>query len=330
MNCLESVGEQKVPEGCKDFLEIIVVDDCSPAEAGITAKAIVNQFKKKYKISVNLIQHESNKGLVEARRTAIYAAKGKYVFNLDSDDSLPSDALLKLYQKAESSGADIVHGKASVYFGDNYAKAIDSNPELMEKHRADREKQVNNVYDGELINSNLDSTDGKNQILDGFLLESNHMGFLWGKLFLRETYLNAFNHIPPIECTMCEDMIQYIWICYESKKYAGIGDVVYNYSINTGISSRSVIDNLARWKMVCSTAGVFTALYQDFDNPDVHFSDEIKDTVRKSCLYHLKNNLLQWKQAVVPELKDEAYKMLCEYWGESFVEKVKATIEELN
>jgi len=286
--CLESVEMQTFIKNYPDSLEIIVVDDYSPENS---AKTIVKQFSRESKLPANFIRHDYNKGLVEVRRTAVYAAKGKYIFILDSDDTLPPEALEKLYEKAEDSGADIVQGKASV--GD--------------------------VYEGELYNH-----PDKNEILDGFLLQNNHAGFLWGKLFLRETYLNALNHIPPLECTMAEDFIQYIWLCYEAKKYAGISEVVYNYSTSTGISSHSVIDNLERWEKVCSVAGVFTSLYQDFENPEISFTEEEKDSIRKKCIYYVHNNLKQWEKVVAPDVKAEAYQMLCDYWGEALVRKISA------
>ena len=70
-----------------DDLEIIFVDVCSPDNS----MQVLNQVIKKYpkRISqIKIIKHNENKGLAEARKTAVNAATGQYVFHLDSDDYL--------------------------------------------------------------------------------------------------------------------------------------------------------------------------------------------------------------------------------------------------
>lgn len=320
LNCLNSVAHQNVPDQIKNFIEVVVVDDCSPSD---TAKKIIKSFSKNCPFPINFIRHQKNKGLVEARRTALYEAKGKFIFNLDSDDSIPENAILSLYKIAVETDADIVHGKANVLLSNANTSSIDKDDDIVARFLKDREAEVNNVYDGQLLN-----LPEENKILDGYF-SGNHMGYLWGKLFLRDTYIKAFEHIPPIENTMCEDIIQYIWLCYEAKKYVSVSDVVYNYSVNTGISSRSKISDLKRWEMVCSTASVFTALYEQFENPDIHFTEKQKDYIRQSCINHLKNNLAQWEQAATPEIKDEAYNLLCEYWGDDFVKRIQNEMKKL-
>ena len=91
---------------------------------------ILKEFKKQIKgrrIFVQFIKHDKNRGLVEARRSAVLAAKGKYLMFAYCDDTLKSDAIKTLWQAADKSGAEIVHGTAEVSFcGDvsdkNYAQ----------------------------------------------------------------------------------------------------------------------------------------------------------------------------------------------------------------
>lgn len=127
-NCLESLNHLLIPEGFKPaaFAEIIIVNDGSTGtdSQNRSAKQIVSRFKKNSVFPVKFISHEENKGLVEARRTAVYEARGKYIFILDSDDSLPENVLKTLYEKAIETEADIVHGRANVYFSDSFEKAL--------------------------------------------------------------------------------------------------------------------------------------------------------------------------------------------------------------
>ncbi len=108
LRCLESVKNQ-------DFsgTEIILVNDCSNGtdENGNDFFQIVKKFRKSCKIPVKIVTHSQNKGLLEARRSAVFEASSKYITFLDSDDFFPEGSLKNLFDAAEESGADIVQGK---------------------------------------------------------------------------------------------------------------------------------------------------------------------------------------------------------------------------
>ncbi len=300
VECLNSVADQSFKE-----IEVIIVDDGSSALSFDSVQKIVKNFKKSVKFPVKLISHNSNKGLLEARRTAIYEAKGEYITILDSDDTLAGDALKILYENAVKTGASIVHGTANVVdFTDDDA---------LTKARY----KASNVYDGILCGT---------EILDGYLLKKNHTGILWAKLIQRELYLEALSHIPLVFCTMAEDVLQYFWICFEAAKcgarYCGIKDSVYNYSVKSGISSHTLINDISRWEKVCSASSVFSSIFLELDenpSPDFKLSQDCMKALHILCAAYLSNNIEQLEKSVAPELKDEAKKMLCEYWGEDFV-----------
>lgn len=98
-DCVESVLAQSM----QDF-EIIFVDDESPDNSG----AICEEYARKD--SRIKVIHKKNGGLGFARNSGLEPACGKYLFFLDSDDYLPSDALQTLLTEAEKSGADATHG----------------------------------------------------------------------------------------------------------------------------------------------------------------------------------------------------------------------------
>lgn len=359
-SCLESVASQNF-EGT----EIIVVDDGSFVKSAkfennkitMSAQKIVKDFKKNHKnqrLNIKFIQHEKNKGLVEARRSAVYEAEGKYIVFVDSDDTLPENALKNLFAAAEKSGADIAHGKANVCLEDfEHYEMLEQKENLLlklKKRFDDMNKKANCVFLGELLGR---------QIFDGFLLEANHSGFLWGKIFTREICLEAFDKIPQTFCIFGEDFLTYFFISLFAKKYFGINENVYNYFVNTGISSNKKIDSIEEWQKVCSTASVFTillswieenllaaensrftekfsALAGDGVAEDSRFTEDGRSTekitvlteeekaaVKNMCRYYAKNNLAQLQESVVPHLHEEARTMLCEWWGEKMINSVE-------
>lgn len=306
--CLESVAKQTAPQGEKNFFEIIVVDDCSPEEEKI--KAIIKEFKKIYKCPLTYLRHPQNTGVLEVRKTAVYEAKGTYITMVDSDDYLAEDALLNLYNHAIETGADIVQGAVNVHF---------TGKEGSENYKNERKKIANMHSETQLL---------EKDILDGFIVTQNHNGFLWAKLITRETYLNAYNHIPPVYCIYADDFLQYFWIAFEAKKYSYTNTTVYNYSINTGISSGRKITDLDRWQQVCSTSTVFTALFTEVENAGINLDDNQKDAVAMYCRTYLADNLKVLKYTVVPELKEQAREMLEDFWGKEFVAEVENLMEQ--
>lgn len=317
MRCLESVAAQDFP-GAKT--EIIVVNDasCGTDADGNDCAAIVKSFKKQHKKNIKLFCHTRNKGLVEARRTAICEAEGEYICILDSDDWLEPGALRLLYEAAQNTGADIVQGKANAILPPDFS-SLSTGEQASVKKTAEKKQETANIASKEPLL-------GKD-ILKGYTVLRNHNGFLWGKLILRDTYLNALEHIPPIFCTMLEDTIQYFFIAFEAKKYISIDATVYNYSINTGISTGTRITTLSQWEHICSAASVFTALFDEISRlPKDSFLPEEMYAVKKECRGMLRKNIQQM-DFVTPELKKEARDILCEYWGHSFVQEIECEIK---
>ena len=321
LNCLQSVAVQQGLESAG--LEIIVVDDASPASCAeythqnqLTSAQIVSQFQQTSPWPVRHIQHEENLGLVEARRTAVEAATGDFIFCLDSDDTLPPAALSALYSQAVTKDADIVHGSAQVVLAQ---EGCQLKGEALEKVLEANRRRVQNVFTGTLEGG---------AILQNVLVEKRHNNFLWGKLIRRSLYLGALEQIPSMYCTMAEDLVQYLLLAHGAHRYVGISDVVYNYTVNTGISSQSSITTLERWEQVCSSASVFTVLFACLQDLTPPFTDEQLAAIRRLCRSYVANNLQQLNHAVVPELRPQAYDILCDYWGEGLVKRIQESMNK--
>lgn len=98
--CLDSVYNQDISE---DEYEVICVNDASPDDS----RKIVIEYQKKH-ANLILVEHESNKKLGSARNTGRAIAKGKYIWNVDSDDTIQPNVLSKIINACESNTLDVL------------------------------------------------------------------------------------------------------------------------------------------------------------------------------------------------------------------------------
>lgn len=319
--CLDSVWEQN-----KDFTdwEVLVVNDGSSGcdDRGRNCKKIVKDFRKEHKLSkkqVIYLEHRSNLGLLDARRTLVEAAHSDFILMLDSDDCLLPGALKNLYEAECNSGADIVHAGSEIFYDES--KVIDESE--MKKRVQEMHKKANTLYEGQLCGSD---------IFNNYLVLGNHVGFLWAKLIRRELYLQALSYIPFTRCVMAEDFLQYFFIALLAKKYVGLKTPVYSYTIDTGISSNHQIKDLDRWEKIASTANVFTILFEavkEFPAKGLEpLSLEQMEALRLLSRSYLVNNIKQMRSQVIPELQSQAREILCDYWGEDFVEMMEKALNK--
>ncbi|MFC2386499.1 glycosyltransferase family 2 protein [Treponema socranskii] len=293
------------------LFETIIVNDGSPGTKEL--RSIVKTYEKRFKergLPLVFLEHSKNLGTLEARRTAVNAASGDYIAFADPDDELPSSALRILYEAASASSADIVHGAGAVC-------GMEGEPDA---RIAAFVRKAQNVYEGVLAGG---------EILRKFIVESAYNGFVWGKLFRTALVQKAYGEIPFTYCTMAEDLLLYFFIALTASKftgapadgrtrsactYVGISDTVYNYRINTGISSRRKITDLASWQKVCSASSVFTIILSYLDDHPAVGSD-IREAVKALGRAYYADNLKQLEVCVAPALQAQARAVLEEWWG---------------
>ena len=319
LQCLRSV----ITQSFADF-EIIVVSDSSRGKdgRGRSAKKIVrlaqkecNAFRKQNKLSklkIHFVEHRENRGILEVRRTLCYEAHGQYICFVDSDDELESVALNLLTGPFESlrdpafssDHADIIQGKSTSGIFDEKGNFIPS-----------AQNRYDKITIGELT---------EHQIFHEWVTSGNLPGVLWSKLIKRQLLVKAFENIPYSECNFAEDYLISFFVIQAAKSYIGIDKNVYRYRITSGVSSARKIDSLHKWEMVCSTASVFTVISQwlKSNQPKTQITEEEVDCIRRKTAAYLANNLKQMKETVIPELQPAARQMLCDYWGEHFVQTV--------
>lgn len=102
--CLQSV----VSQTCQCF-ECLLIDDCGTDGS----MHFIEQFIWNYEgaIHFSILRHQHNMGPSAARNTGIKAAKGSYIYFMDSDDSISPDCIGLLLRLAEKyPEADYVQG----------------------------------------------------------------------------------------------------------------------------------------------------------------------------------------------------------------------------
>ena len=278
------------------LFETIMVNDGSPGTKEL--RSIVKIYTKRFKaqgLPLVFLEHGKNLGTLEARRTAVTAASGEYLAFADPDDELPPAALRILYDAACASGADIVQGTAAVFGTEN-------EPEKRVTAFAQKAAQV---YHGTLTGD---------EILRGFFIEQLYAAFLCGKLFQTTLVQKAYGEIPFTYCTMAEDLLLYFFIALHAGTYFGIPDTIYNYRINTGVTSRREITDISEWQKVCSVTSVFTIIFLYLKEHPAIGSD-IREAVQDLGRAHYADNLKQLEVCVTPALQEEARAMLNEWWG---------------
>ena len=118
--CVDSVLTQTM----QDF-EIILVDDGATDSSGAICDRYAQQDPR-----IQVI-HQKNGGLSAARNTGLDAAKGEYVYFLDSDDYIEPYSLEHLRDLAEKEKADVVFFDAYVFFTD-----CKPDPNVYQYHRS--------------------------------------------------------------------------------------------------------------------------------------------------------------------------------------------------
>lgn len=103
VRCLQSVITQ---EGTAD-LEILLVDDCGTDNSIELAERFLKGCNG---VNYKILHHAQNRGLSAARNTGLKAAKGEYVYFLDSDDALSDGAMARLLEPLKKRQYDLVIG----------------------------------------------------------------------------------------------------------------------------------------------------------------------------------------------------------------------------
>ena len=195
--CLDSVYQQDIPE---EEYEVICVNDASPDHS----RDIVLEYQKRHPNLV-LVEHKVNKKLGAARNTGRAAAKGKYIWNVDSDDKIVPNCLGDLMRACEENDLDVLDfGRIRFWEGKN--------------------EDMPNVKPTKEVMSGLDYLEQ---------LESNELSrmcVVWRRV-MRRSFLDE-NRIFSPEINMGEDVPYSFKVLMSAKRMLVIPDRYYLYRAN--------------------------------------------------------------------------------------------------
>ncbi len=110
--CSRSLFEQSYQN-----LEFVFVNDCTPDRSVALLKEVMADYPDR-KVAVKIVDHEKNKGLATSRNTGLDNSTGDFVFCVDSDDWLETNAIERMVYGQLENDADIVTGGYLVHYAD--------------------------------------------------------------------------------------------------------------------------------------------------------------------------------------------------------------------
>lgn len=280
--CLDSLLAQDI--SFNDY-EIIIVNDGSTDRGLEIAKLYVSQFP-----DIKLIS-QKNEGLGAARNAGIRMAKGKYLFFVDSDDSIRPNCLDILLDRAETNNLDILRF--------NY-------------------ETVNN--EGKIIPKRKNSTHSQvfsEKVVDGIDFLTDHLGwacyswsFLFNASFLKNNTL-FFN--PTIYFEDVEWLVRVLTI---AQRVQSIDKQVYFYQQRLGSITQSVQFEKKN-KIISDKLYIvqFLKKYSQTENLKKAqlWCNGMIALIFMGILAYVENELSERKQEIISLLHDQRYLPLKSY-----------------
>lgn len=194
--CIDSVLKQTYP-----YFEVILIDDGSTDQSG----SICDWYARSdYRVRV---YHQSNHGLIMARRNAIAKARGNYFLFLDSDDYWDTDVLETINKAIIDTGCDMV-----IF---NYKKVTPSKSILSEP-----------VFE----NGTIFEYDKKQRIFEE-VIKGYRLNNLWMKA-VKNSIVDYSDYFKYRGIKYAEDLLQSLPLLYNARRILYLDKPMYNYRMN--------------------------------------------------------------------------------------------------
>ena len=233
--CLMSIYNNRLEE---EAFEVIIIDDASPSFN--VESTIANKYAQIHK-NLIFLRHDKNKGLSASRNTGLQCAGGKYVWFVDSDDTINAEYVIELLKKAISSSLDVLcFGFRMIY--------------------EDTNKSTDCILDG---------VSDKVWIGPDFLINVPVQVMVWSAMYRRQFLLN--NDLCFLEGVLHEDQDFTPRVYCTAKKISYAPISVYNYLQRHGSIMKSVNPKKIRDLItICNRLWNF-AIKNTKDNSDIRF-----------------------------------------------------------
>lgn len=198
--CLRSLINQTLQN-----IEIILVDDGSTDGSDAVCDAYAEKDER-----IQVI-HKANGGLGSARNIGLSAAKGEYVYFIDSDDSLKQNALEALYDRSYKDNLDVL-----LFSAECFSDEIGINYNANEYKRTGYLKEINS---------------GKDLFIK--LLDIDEYYASVPLRLYKTEYLKAKQYIFP-EHIIHEDEIYAYWSLIQAERAECVADRFYNRRFRAG------------------------------------------------------------------------------------------------
>lgn len=254
--CLDSIVNQTYKD-----LQIIIVNDGSADNSAEIAKGFADRDKR-----IQLI-HQENKGVSVARNNGMKNAKGKYLFFVDADDRITSNAVELLINRIKNDDTDLV---CAGYYEVNLQF-----PKGLKLNDFTKEQQ----------DTIINQSDFQKNLFNGV------SGVLWAKLFRREFFENYNLCLNP-EINFSEDLLLVIEYSFYVKKVSVISDSIYYYNrLNEfGLSRKLKESNINDLKLTNQKILEFSDKLKSLDIIEI-----IKNREINFLIQYLKQNITNYQ-----------------------------------
>lgn len=255
--CIDSILRQSYKN-----IELIIVDDCSPGNIKEIAQVYLKNDKR-----VQLVSHESNKGLFQARLTGADLATGHYIAFIDSDDYVSLDYYHTLLDAILNSNGDIAIGH-TVHQTAEGAKYVYNFHESCFYFSVLRNEEVQNAYFGQKG-----------------LCYAWHT--IWNKLYSKELWDKCMPYFLKLKqhIIMTEDIAFSSVLWYFAKNVTTVKNDAYFYCENEEASTNSVNISMQKFKKNLADMTVVFDFVEQF-LIDVKAKEQIKRNFHEFRKYY--------------------------------------------
>lgn len=273
---LDSIFSQSLRE-----LEVIAVNDASPDNSLEILQRIAKDEPR-----LKIVDLTQNVGTFHARLAGIEAASGEYLTFMDQDDLLLPGILQAAYDKALTTGADMVHFAVKV-------TDMTGNRETEKRCESTFLPAPSPIFGKAIFSA----------IFDGHL----HSWTVWAHLYKTELGKKAIQYPVRGTCVWLEDFYFFSLLAYFAEHYEPLPVQGYQYYLNNGLSSFLPMDETS-FRKHCSMFNALRSL-EEFLSTRNHL-EEYRDGLEKQMGLFFEELLLRWKRLLPEESRMRMFEEL--------------------